>query len=513
MSETRTRALAVPFLGVLASLQLIDPTVANTALVKASQALEMNGATLALAAGISTLAQAATVLLMGFLGDRLERRRVLMAALLLSVAGDGIALAAPNANLFLLGRALAGIAVGGVLVLSFAAVRCVSRPNQLGKDLGVWNLLILAGFIAGSLLGGVLANSSWRLALGLVPLIALLCLPLLPSLLPEMPANPELRADWRGLVSISGAMVLFLSGVSHAINGLTSPEFLVPTLSGVVLFGVHGLIEQRRQQPIFPISLYQRGCFSAAIVSGIAFNFAWAVVQLQTSNFWQLVQRYSTGQVALAQLPLLVSAGVGVVVAGRVMRPGRRITQLVAAGMASLVIGLLLFGLVRANSSYSSLGFAMVLVGIGLGLISVPQAALFVQEAPPRSLGSVTAFRTTAGQLGFALGFASSGAMVNTFGFASLRDRMLQLGSTPVQSHQLESLLRETLSGGRLSQHNDAGSNAIQVMSEAYASGLAGTMVGVALIVCLLGAISLLLLVIGHRQQHPLGQPTNQEQS
>jgi uncharacterized membrane protein len=38
-------------------------------------------------------------------------------------------------------------------------------------------------------------------------------------------------------------------------------------------------------------------------------------------------------------------------------------------------------------------------------------------------------------------------------------------------------------------------------MSEAYASGLAGTMVGVALIVGLLGAISLLLLVIGHRQQ------------
>jgi hypothetical protein len=107
---------------------------------------------------------------------------------------------------------------------------------------------------------------------------------------------------------------------------------------------------------------------------------------------------------------------VGVVVAGRVMRPGRRITQLVAAGMASLVIGLLLFGLVRADSSYSSLGFAMVLVGIGLGLISVPQAALFVQEAPPGSLGSVTAFRTTTGQLGFALGFASSCAMVNGSG-------------------------------------------------------------------------------------------------
>jgi hypothetical protein len=86
--------------------------------------------------------------------------------------------------------------------------------------------------------------------------------------------------------------------VSHAINGVTSPQFLVPTLSGVALFGVHGLIERSRHEPIFPVSLYRRGCFTAAIVSGIAFNFAWAVVQLQKNNFWQLVQHYSSSQVA-----------------------------------------------------------------------------------------------------------------------------------------------------------------------------------------------------------------------
>jgi len=300
MSPQPTRALAVPLLGVLASLQLIDPSVANTALVKAGQALTMQGPTLALAASISTLAQAATVLLMGFLGDRLERRQVLMAALLLAIAGDGIAMAAPSPSLFLLGRALAGIAMGGVLVLSFAAVGAVSRSGQLGKALGVWQLVTIVGFIAGSLLGGLLTNASWRLGLALVPMLALLCLPLLPLLLPPMPANPSLRPDWPGLISIAAAMVLFLSGVSQVVKGFSSPHFLIPTLFGVVLFGVHLLIERHRQVPIFPVALYRRGCFAAALVSGIAANFAWAVVQLQTSNFWQLVQHFNTSQVALA---------------------------------------------------------------------------------------------------------------------------------------------------------------------------------------------------------------------
>ena len=501
MGAQPDRSLAVPFLGVLASLQLIDPSVANTALVKAAQALEMQGATLSLAASISTLAQAATVLLMGFLGDRLERRLVLMAALLMLIAGDGIAMAAPEAGLFLLGRALAGIAVGAVLVLSFAAVGFVSRPDQLGKALGVWHLLTILGFIAASLIGGLLANSSWRLALGLVPLIALLCLPLLPVLLPEMPANPKLRADWPGLVSIAGAMVLFLTGVSHAAKGFTSPQFLVPTLSGVVLFGVHLLIERSRQQPIFPVALYRRGCFTAAIVSGIASNFAWAVVQLQTSNFWQLVQHFSTSQVALAQLPLLICSAIAAVPVGLLMGSSRRTTQLMAGGIVILVLGLLWFAAIRADSSYGSLVMPMVLVGSGLALIAVPQSALFVQEAPPGSLGPVTAFRTTTGQFGFALGFAASGAMVDGFGSANLHEQVLKLDSTTVWSSELEAKVRAALGSGMLGHTKGLPDKAIQVMTDIYASGLAGTLLVAALVVGLLGAISLLLLVIGHQQQ------------
>lgn len=501
MSPHPTRGLAVPFLGILASLQLIDPSVANTALVKAGQTLAMQGSTLALAASISTLAQAATVLLMGFLGDRLERRQVLIAALLLAIAGDGLALAAPHAGLFLLGRALAGIAVGGVFVLSFAAVGAVSRADQLGKALGLWHLWTIAGFIGWSLLGGVLADTSWRLALGLVPLLALLYLPWLPILLPPMPANPRLRPDWPGLISIAAAMVLLLSGVSHAIQGFSSPQFLVPTLSGVVLFGVHLLIERHRQEPIFPVALYRRGCFAAAIVSGIAANFSWAVVQLQTSNFWQLVQHFSTAQVALAQLPLLVSSAVVAVPAGRLMRPGRRTTQLMAVGIMALVLGLLWFASIRAASAYSSLVLPMVLVGSGLAFTMIPQATLFVQEAPPGSLGPVTAFRTTTGQFGFALGFAASGAMVNGFESANLHQQVLKLGSTVAWSSELEAKVRAALASGRLTHAKGLPAQALQLMRDTYANGLAGTMLTTALLVGVLGGISLLLLVIGHRQE------------
>lgn len=504
-ATTQNHSLAIPYLGLLASLQMIDPTVANTALVEAGRSLNMHGSTMALAASLSTLAQAATVLLMGFLADRLGRRRVLIASLLLSAIGGGLALGAPNAGLFLLGRAIAGIGMGSVLAASFAAVRFVVRADQLTKALGLWNLVIVAGFIGGSLLGGVLADSSWRLALGLVPLLSLLCLLPLLTLLPPMPANRELKADAPGLISIAAAMVLLLLGVSHAVGGLSAPAFWAPTLGGIGLFAVHIAIEQRQREPIFPLALYGRGCFAAAIVSGIGWNFAQSVVQLQTSNFWQVVQRYSTSRVALAQLPLLLCFGIGGMVAGTLMRPGRRTVQLMGGGTLLLALGLTWLAGITADSSYTSLLPPLLLVGLGLAFVAVPQSALFVQEAPERYFGAVTAFRTTSGQLGFALGFAASGAMANGFGYASLRTRLLEAGVGPEAIPALVNRVRIVLSTGVLPPGSPRALET--VIHQAYATGLAGTMLVVATVVLLLGVISLLLLAIGLLQRQLESRP------
>jgi hypothetical protein len=52
-----------------------------------------------------------------------------------------------------------------------------------------------------------------------------------------------------------------------------------------------------------------------------------------------------------------------------------------------------------------------------------------------------------------------------------------------------------------LSHGKESASTVEKVLAGAYANGLTGTMVVVGLLVGLLGAISLLLLVIGHQQQ------------
>lgn len=500
VSPAKNSTVAISFLGVLAALQLIDPAVANTAIVEAGKTLDMTGATLALAASISTLALAATVLPMGFLADRLGRRLILSVALILAAVGDVIVAISPVTAGYYTGRAIAGIGLGATLAASFAYVRFVARPGKVAAALGLWNLVMMGAFIAGSLIGGQLAGVHWRLAMLLVPVLSILCLILVPILLPAMPKVSGSKPDYLGMVVIAIAMVSFLYGVSQASRGLRSPEFLIPTVLGLILFAAYYLIERRVANPIFPPALFASGIFAAALVSGIAWNLAQATVQLQTSNFWQYVQGFGPGEVALGQVTMLVAFGGAGVIAGRMMAPGARSVKLMGFGFVALTGGLVLMALVFADTPYWVLGIMLFIFGIGLAFVSVPQSALFVAEAPAASFGPVTSFRTTVGQLGYAMGFAVSAALVNSFGQANLVGRLEKAGVEPGRLGQAMDDVRLFMSSGKGGSSTLA-KESVADLGPAYAAGFNWAMLISGVTVGLLGIITVLLLIIGLRQK------------
>ena len=498
-SPAKNSTLAVVFLGLLAGLQLIAPAVSNTAIVEASKSLNMSGSTVALASSISTLALAATVLPMGLLADRLGRRKVLMASLLLAAAGHILAAASPVSAGYLAGRAIAGVGLGAILGASFAYVRFVAPPNKVASALGVWNSVLVVFFIAGSLLGGALASTSWRLAMLVMPAFAILFFFLTPVILPPMPKVPGGRPDYAGLLIIALAAISFLFGVSQASRGLRNPEFLIPTLVGLVLFGLYYVVERKVANPIIPPALFASGIFAAAVVAGLAWNFAQAVVQLQTSNFWQYAQGFTPGRVALGQVVMMIAfAGAGFL-GGRLMKPGMRVIQLMGAGFCLTFAGFVLLAFVQSGTPYILMAIMLFIFGIGLGLISVPQAALFVAEAPKDSFGPVTSFRTTTGQLGYALGFAVSSALVNAFGKRDLLRQLEAAGVPPSQLGQAVDDVRLFMQTGK-APSDELAKKAVADLPDAYAAGFDWAMAISGAGVALLGIITILLLVIGMRQ-------------
>ena len=89
-SKPKLIALAVPFLGVMGAIQGSAPNLNSTALVSLTRDLNMGGGEVALAASLQTIAIAASVITSGLLADRLGRRKVLLAALIVGAAGGAV---------------------------------------------------------------------------------------------------------------------------------------------------------------------------------------------------------------------------------------------------------------------------------------------------------------------------------------------------------------------------------------------------------------------------------------
>jgi hypothetical protein len=102
----------------------------------------------------------------------------------------------------------------------------------------------------------------------------------------------------------------------------------------------------------------------------------------------------------------------------------------------------------------------------------------------------VTAFRTTTGQLGFASGFAVSGALVHGFGLADLRQGLLAQGIPPTALPALLERGRAFLNHGLPAGAPLPPPEPLRAMQQAHAAGVAGAMAVTALAVAVLLAVS-----------------------
>lgn len=132
----------------------------------------------ALAASISTIAVAASVISTGLIADRIGRRKALVAALV-GALGDAMVALAPSTSIYLAGRVIAGVGLGAVYGAAFAFIRAVTPPARVPGAVGVFSAALGgAGVLVFTYLGGVMTAIDWRLGFLTITLMSLLCVPL-----------------------------------------------------------------------------------------------------------------------------------------------------------------------------------------------------------------------------------------------------------------------------------------------------------------------------------------------
>ena len=123
-----------------------------------ARGLPLGDAAIGLLLGLQTLAFAVGAVVGGRLGDRLGRRRVLLASIVLYALGVAVLAAAWDTTTLVIGVVLSGLAIGGDLPTSLAMISEEAPAGSKGRLVAFSQFLWIAGIAGAGVLGLVLAD-------------------------------------------------------------------------------------------------------------------------------------------------------------------------------------------------------------------------------------------------------------------------------------------------------------------------------------------------------------------
>jgi predicted MFS family arabinose efflux permease len=263
-----------------------------------------------------------------------------------------------------------------------------------------------AGFTTGAVLGGVLTDVlSWRWAFFINVVVAVAVLVVAPKVLDESRPARRPRLDVGGALSVTGALLAIVFGLTHAeTTSWTEPATLGALIGGIVLLAVFVAVEQRTAEPLVPMRILRHRAVAVANFAGVlAFATETSLVFLLTL-YLQRVLGYS---------PLLAGLSFAVLGAGTVVGGMLGPKVLVAVGRRGAIVGGLVvqaaatlpLALLGESDSWMVLLLVATFVGGVANLVAIVGFMVTATHAlPDHEQGVATGLASMSQQVGITLG-------------------------------------------------------------------------------------------------------------
>ncbi|HJQ46721.1 MAG TPA: MFS transporter [Amycolatopsis sp.] len=434
MRTSRTKAqssgLLTPVLAFAGVMVAVMQTLMVPLLTDLPELLHTTRSDAAWAITITLLTAAAGTPVLGRLGDMVGKRRMLVVAMVLLIAGSIVCGLSSSLLPMMLGRGLQGFAIG-TIPLGISIMRDELPPERLDAAVGLMSSSLgIGGALVLPVAALIAEYLDWHwlffgaALLGVVSLIAVLLV------VPESPVRTAGKFDIPGTIGLSAGLVCLLLGISKGSDwGWGSTRTLGFFGAAVVILLLWGWLELRIAEPLVDLRTTARSQVLLTNLASIMAGFALYGTQLVPPQLLQLSTEtgYGLGQ-------SMVVAGLCVAPSGvlmMVMSPvgARIITR--RGPKASLLAGVAVLGIAYAAGQllldapwqialFSAIGGA----GVGLAYSSMP--ALIIDAVPDTETAAANGLNA----LMRSIGTASSSAVVGMV----LAHMTTSLGGVPVPS-------------------------------------------------------------------------------
>ncbi|MGH9060942.1 MAG: MFS transporter, partial [Acidimicrobiales bacterium] len=284
-----------------------------------------------------------------------------------------------------------------------------TEPGERGKAFGIFGAVAGGGSAVGLVLGGLLTEGlSWRWCLYVNLIFAAVALVGALILLPPQERKERTTLDLPGTLLASAGLFCIVYGFSHAASASWSSGLTVASLvAGVVLLSAFVVLETRVANPLLPLRIIldrtRGGALLAVVISGAAIF----GVFLFLTFYLQGIKGYSPIVTGLMYLPMTACIVAASTTANIRLLPRTGPRPLAAGGMALGCVAMLLLSRLGVSSTYpGGVLPALLILGLGFGLIFAPAINGSTAGVAPDDAGVASAMVNTMQQVGGSIGTA-----------------------------------------------------------------------------------------------------------
>ncbi len=399
---------------VLASaMAFIDGSVVTIALPVIQTELGASFQALQWVVNAYTLMLGALILVGGALGDRLGRKRIFVAGIVIFAAASLACALATNVGLLIAARVIQGIGAALLVPQSLAIISASFPRDVRGRAIGVWAAASAITTSLGPPIGGFLIDTwSWRVAFLINLPLSVAALILTFTHVPEShDAKATGHIDWPGSALAVAALGAFTFGLTLLSGRMEADDQRATMALAVAAVGFVAFVfaERNAAAPILPARLFRARPF---VVANVVTLFLYGALSgvLFLLPFDLIARRgMSASAVGLTLLPFGLIIGLLSRLSGTVAdRFGAKELLVGGSAVAAIAIG----AVALALPSYWLGVFAPVTVmALGMAAVVTPLTTVVMNSASDDQSGTASGINNAASRIAGLIAVAGLGAL------------------------------------------------------------------------------------------------------
>ena len=408
----RRVALIVAVLSLAAFMSSLDLFIVNLAFPYISR--DFHGSSLDSLSWVLngySILFAAVLVPAGRWADRIGRRRMFVAGLVIFTLGSILSGVAPDVSLLVAARLIQAIGAGMMVPASLSLLLAAVPGPARAQAIGTWSAIGALGAALGPVIGGFLVEVSWRWVFWINIPVGVVTVFLAFKVLPESrDETADARPDLLGAVLVAlAAGSLALALVKAPSWGWTSKDFIgLMALAVASAIGV-AVRSARHDAPVVDLALLESRSFNGAILASIAYYAGFGAFLLNMVEFLTGVWHFSAidAGLAIAPGPLMVLPFARVVAPRLTVKLGGAGRVAVIGCFVNVAAQSLWLTQMQVHAAYlTHLLPVQLLGGAGVGLAIPSLIGAEIASIPPARFGTGSGVLNMSRQIGTVLGVA-----------------------------------------------------------------------------------------------------------